>query len=220
MPPTSSQRCPSTYSAPGQSVERCALLLGHSTRHESRDFVWSHAMADACPSTYSRLAGVSPERCGLDNGHAGRHESAHLAWLGTRTWPLTAGGHLAGGTEASIAEPVAYEPRVGDIVTIRELRVVPDFAGGMGDIELSAVKNLIPLDQVELVCRAEPDWQPGDIGQHAETGECFVYNPLAAGVWSWLCVTPGSRYLARRDSNLLAGKLTRMRLVPEGEVTS
>jgi len=109
-----------------------------------------------------------------------------------------------------------YEPRVGDIVTIRELRVVPDLDGGMGDIELSAVKNLIPLDQVELVCRG---WQPGDIGQHAETGERYAYAPQAAGDWPWICITPGERYLARRDRNLLAGKLTRMRLVPEGEAT-
>jgi len=121
----------------------------------------------------------------------------------------------------------SYTPRVGDRVKV-ELEVirVTDDGPALGRIGVggwllgpSAFTALLDAGQTELVARAEPDWRPGQIGQHIETGELFIFDPPAhvPALWPWLRLahnagTHGHRRLRAEE---LAGNLVRCTVTPE-----
>jgi hypothetical protein len=110
-----------------------------------------------------------------------------------------------------------YAPREGDEINVR-LTVAPNGRGALTEGTISAVMVsemlAVVADRVELVSRAEPDWQPDDIGQHIVTGELYQRTDVPG----WCCMTgldAGGDYPA--DYQSLKGKLRRMRLVPEDD---
>lgn len=79
--------------------------------------------------------------------------------------------------------------------------------------------KLVKAGKVTLVRRAEPDWQPGDIGQHIETGELYYHRGpgqlFGGGLrhWLWLNAPEAVDPWYSRDD--LAGKLVRCTVTPE-----
>jgi len=117
---------------------------------------------------------------------------------------------------------VTYTPRDGDRIradlvvweyTDRAPLVAVISAGdGYGSINLD---RLIAVGNVELVARSEPDWQPGDIGQHIETGELYA-RTLVPRDRPWVQVTGDETDVGTwRHVDELAGKLRRCTVTPE-----
>jgi hypothetical protein len=114
---------------------------------------------------------------------------------------------------------MTYEPREGDRVKV-ELVVGASPGGGLwlreDNGEATTLDSLIAAGKVELVSRAEPDWQPGDIGRDRETGELFRYVLTDPKDMPWVTINTHSVGM-RRQCEDLAGRLDRMLLVPEGD---
>jgi hypothetical protein len=85
--------------------------------------------------------------------------------------------------------------------------------------------RLVDAGKVTLVRRAEPDWKPGDIGQHIETGVRYLYRPYYGRLEDNDLELPGLTWLpigslrgldvAFRSAEELAGKLVRCTVTPE-----
>lgn len=118
---------------------------------------------------------------------------------------------------------MTYIPREGDVI-----KITARITGSLANVTDSPITQFtpqsIPLSElieagdVELVTCAEPDWQPGNIGQHIETGELFRYMPQHPPMSApWVQINGYSAVGTRHASATLAGKLRRMRLVPEDD---
>lgn len=127
----------------------------------------------------------------------------------------------------------SYTPREGDRALIHcEVEVRPNVAGmlaaGRADRDGylfgdSTFNILVEAGAVSLIRRAEPDWKPGDIGQHVETGERYLYRPYDGSATDydtgpWLAISSiRGRDVAFRTAEELRGKLVRCTVTPEGD---
>lgn len=111
--------------------------------------------------------------------------------------------------------------RPGDIVNI-EMEIRPNVDGdlavghpdGIGYAFTNATfAELNAAGKVTLVRRAEPDWQPGDIGLHTIIPQAhYAFMPrVEHDDEPWLSLASG----ARRSRRSLAGKLVRCAVIPE-----
>jgi hypothetical protein len=121
---------------------------------------------------------------------------------------------------------MTYKPREGDIVRITarigrqengKLCADTSIAGtpyNPAYFNHGILGALIAEGRVELLSRAEPDWQPGDIGQHIETGELYQYWPRPPALpWRALASAAGSWH----EAGELEGKLVRCTVTPEDD---
>lgn len=106
--------------------------------------------------------------------------------------------------------------RAGDIVNVHnlEVRIQPSSGGAYlptFGMQIAAFDDLLKQGKVELVRRAEPDWQAGDFGVDRKTREVYRFLPDGADdVKSWLSCTTGEWHY-RED---VAGKLDQFFLAP------